>query len=193
MATHYHVYASDGLGGPVDYSAAVATVSGLTWASPALAAGSRWTFAVRAFDTVSGLEESNLDARASVALDAARADVTGVPNPPTGLTARATAGGTARVTWAYNPGGQGGAPTGFRVYAGTPAVGYATPAATVAYSAGSPSFSATLAGLTDGAAYVVAVRSYNATAEEANTSTVTLTADATGPSQVPSLVATVIP
>lgn len=189
----YNIYSNLGIGDPVDYGTVVATTSGLAWATPPLAANSRWTFAVRAFDVASGLEESNLDARASIVVSAAQADVTGGPNPPTGLTVRATAGGGAYVSWAYNPGGQGGAPTGFKVYAGTPAVSYAGVLATVPYVAGSRTFSATLSGLTDSAVYQVAARSYNATATEANADTVTFTADATGPDPVDGLAASVIP
>jgi hypothetical protein len=189
----YNIYANTGVGDPVDYSTIVDTTSALTWDSPALAANSRWTFAVRAFDTVSGLEESNLDARVSIVVSAAQADVSGAPNPPTGLTVRATAGGGAAVSWAYNPGGQGGAPTGFKVYAGTPAVSYATALATVPYSPGARTFSATLSGLTDAAVYQVTVRAFNASATEANTDTVSFTADATGPNPVDGLAASVIP
>ena len=41
----------------------------------------------------------------------------------------------------------------------------------------------------DGVTYVIGVRAYNATAEEPNTMTVTVTADATGPEPVDSLTA----
>lgn len=192
MAIEYRVYGNGGAGGPVDYSAPLAAVSALTWASPPLAAGESWTFAVRAYDTTSALEESNVDARASLLLDAALADVTGRPNAPTGLTARAAAAGSIVATWSYNPGGQGGAPTGFRAYAGSPTVSYGAPIATIPYSDGTRSFSATVAGFAGGSTVAVAVRAYNAAGEEPNATTATAVADATGPLPVESLTATVV-
>src|SRR4051794_34445716 len=124
MSISYHVYSNSGVGDPVNYASVVATVSGLSWATPALAASSNWTYAVRAFDTVNGLEEQNVDARVTIRVNASQADVTGLPNAPTGLTATPAAGATARVAWQYLPGGQGGAPIGFRVYVGTPTPDY---------------------------------------------------------------------
>lgn len=193
MAINYHIYSGDISGGPVDYSTVVATVSALTWDTPALAANTVITYAVRAFDAVSGLEESNLDARVTIKVDASQADITGLPNAPMGLTATPKAGATALVSWHYNPNGQGGAPTGFRVYKGTPTVSYGAVAATVPYATGSRPFSATLStGMSDGVTYEIAVRSYNAVGTEANTTVVGLTADATGPNPVESLTATVV-
>jgi hypothetical protein len=192
MSISYHVYSGDTSGGPVDYSAPVATVSTLTWDTPALAANTVVTYAVRAFDTVSGLEEQNVDARVTIRVDAAQADVTGLPNAPTGLTATPGAGATARVAWQYHPGGQGGAPTGFRVYAGTPTPDYGTIAATVPYSAGRSAYLATLPGLTNGSVYQVAARAYNAIGTESNAVVASFTADGTGPDPVDGLTATVV-
>jgi hypothetical protein len=193
MATNYRIYSGGMSGGPVDYSTPVATVSGLSWVTPALPANAIVTYAVRAFDTVSGLEEPNIDARVTIRVNASQADVTGLPNAPTGLTATPAAGATARVAWQYNPGGQGGAPTGFRVYRGTPAVDYGTVAATVPYSAGVAAYVATLSGLVDGSIYTVAVRAFNAVGTESNATVATFTADGTGPDPVNGLTATVIP
>jgi hypothetical protein len=192
MSTSYHVFSSNTSGGPVDYSTVVATVSGLAWSSGALAANTVITYAVRAFDTVSGLEESNIDARVTIRLGATQADATGLPNAPTGLTATSTAGATARVAWKYATAGQGGAPTGFRVYVGTPTPDYGTVVATVIYNAGIATFAATLSGLTNGTPYQVAVRGYNAAGQEANADVASFTADATGPAPVGSLTATVV-
>lgn len=188
MAIEYRVYANDGAGGPVDYGTVVATVAGLTWDTPPLAAPSDTTFAVRAFDTVSGLAEQNVDARVRVRIDAAGADVSGLPNAPTGLSARATGGGGAAVAWLYNAGGQGGKPTGFKVYIGTPSVSYATPALTVPYAAGRVAFIGRLAGLAAGA-YQVAVRAYNAAGEEPNAIIAPLVIPAGGPAPVDALAA----
>lgn len=193
MAIGYHVYGNGGGGGPVDYATPLATVATLTWSSPPLAAGASWTFAVRAYDTASGLEESNVDARASLALDAALVDVTGRPNAPTGLAARPAAGGSIVATWGYNPGGQGGAPQGFRVYAGTPTVSYAAAVAVVPYNADARAFSATIEGLTGGnATYQISVRAFNAAGEETNATVASATAVTTGPLPVESLTATVV-
>jgi hypothetical protein len=194
MATNYRIYSGGMSGGPVDYSTPVATVSGLSWATPALPANAVVTYAVRAFDTVSGLEEPNVDARVTIRVNAAQADITGLPNAPTGLTATPAAGATARVAWQYNPGGQGGVPTGFRVYVGTPTPNYGAVAATVPYAAGKSAYLSTLAGpLVDGSIYQVGVRSYNATGTESNTTVASFTADGTGPSPVDSLTAAVVP
>jgi hypothetical protein len=193
MSTSYHIYSGNTSGGPVDYTTPVATTASLSWTSGALAANTTINYAVRAFDTVSGLEEANVDARVTVRTNASQLDITGRPNVPTSLTARATAAASLQVRWQYNPGGQGGAPTGFHVYAGTPSVSYATPAATVAYVPGSVRpYQATLTSLTDGALYQVSVRAYNASGEESNTTVMSVTAKATGPKAVDSLTATVV-
>mgnify|MGYP003532320853 FL=1 len=196
MATHYHVYANDHAGGPVDYGSVVATVTvGTTYAAAALSTSTDTTFAVRAFDSVSGHEEKNVDCRVRIVIDAAGVDVTGRPNAPYGLRARATAGGGATAEWAYNSASQGGAPTGFKVWltlGDTPNY-VASPAATVAYSTGTPYFRATLTGLTDATEYVVAVRAYNAAGNETNTSATSLVVgDSTGPDSVDDLTATAV-
>lgn len=187
MSLEYKIYGSDGLGGPIDYSTPIGTTSSLTFSPPALAPGSDWSFAVRARDTVSGLTEDNVDAIVRVVTDALGADITGRPNAPTGLAAVVAANGSVRVSWAYNPGGQGAAPTGFHVYRTTPTISYASPTATVPYVSGVPTYSTTLTGLTDGASYQVAVRAYNATAEEPNATVATVTARSSGPAAVEGL------
>jgi hypothetical protein len=188
VALQYRVYQNDSAGGPVDYGTVVATVAGLTWDSAPLPPTSDTTFAVRAFDPVAGLEEKNVDARVRIRLDAAGVDVSGMPNAPIGLGARATGGGGATATWLYNPGAQGGRPAGFRVYVGSPAVSYASPALSVPYSSGRPTFFGRLAGLAPGD-YQLAVRAYNAAGEEANTAVVALAIPAGGPLPVEDLAA----
>jgi len=195
LSTRYHVYKNDGAGGPVDYSTVVASVtSGTAYVGSALALSSDTTFAVRAYDSVSGLEEDNVDCRVRIVVDGSGADVTGRPNAPTNLTARATAGGGAVVEWSYNPRSQGGVPTGFKVWltsGPTPNYGV-SPAATVAYSPGKIHFRAELSGLADGTSYVVAVRAYNSVGTETNTVvTANVTGDSTGPDAVDGLTATI--
>lgn len=188
MATQYHVYHNDSAGGPVDFSTVVATTASLTWTSPALAFPGDHRFALRAFDTVTGLEEKGVAATARLVLDASGVDVTGRPNAPTGLTATPGPAGSVRVAWAYNPGGQGGKPTGFHVYVGTPTPSFGAPAATVLYVVGRSAFGATVTGLAAGA-YQTTVRAYNATGEETNAAAVSFTASSTGPTVVDSLIA----
>lgn len=190
MPVSYHIYSNNGIGGPIDYSTPVATASGTTWTGPALSPGAVASYAVRAFDTISGLEESNTDATVTIMLDASGNDVTAVPMAPAGLSASPRAGGVVRVSWSYPSTGRVRRPAGFRVYAGTPAVAYSAPAAVIPYDGpGSLHHFADLSGLTPGTTYAVAVRAYNASGEEANTATAFVTPDASGPSPVDSLVA----
>ena len=217
----YHVYANIEGSNPIDYSTPVATVTGLSWTTSALAPGT-WRFGVRAFN--SNGEEQNLDCSVTIVLDAEGNDITDIPASPTGLRAFATAGGGVRVEWWYPATIGSKAPTGFHIYAGNvsvpetasaypnvavpnrslfnsanivtaPAVtpNYAAPAATVLYSAGLfNTFQANLVRLMDGIEYAVGVRAYNSVGEEQNTTVVTVTADATGPAAVDSLTARAI-
>lgn len=189
--TQYHVYANTGAGDAVDYGTPVATVAALSYAVGPLAPGSDWTFAVRAFDPGSGLEEHNVDARARILVSATGSDLGGLPNAPSGLGAAPGAGGAMLVSWAYSPLNQGAPPSGFRVYGGTPTISYAAPLATVPYSA-RPNFSASLAGLADGASYQFGVRAFNATGEESNATLVTAVAASTGPAPVSNLAAAIL-
>jgi hypothetical protein len=70
--------------------------------------------------------------------------------------------------------------TGYHIYFGTGGTpNYASPVATVLFAAATANtFATNLPGLTDGTTYTIGVRAYIATAEEANTNTVTVTADA---------------
>ena len=145
-----------------------------------------WSFGVRAFDTVSGLEEANLDCAITIELDASGNDITNQPQPPAALRALAMAGGAIRVEWRYPPTTGPRTPSGFHIYIGASgAPNYTVPATTIGYASGiSNTFVANLSGLTDSVTYKIGVRAYNATAEEANTNTVTVAADSTGPSAV---------
>ena len=77
MSTGYHIYSNTGAGDPINYTSPVATITSpatTTWSSSALTHPGTWSFGVRAFDTVSGLEERNLDCKAERAiLDSERA------------------------------------------------------------------------------------------------------------------------
>jgi hypothetical protein len=193
MSTGYNIYSNTGAGDPINYGSPVATVSPLsttTWTSSSLASPGDWKFGVRAFNT-SG-EEQNLDCAVEIILDASGNDITNQPAPPLGLRAFALAAAAIRVEWFYPRTVGAKAPAGFHVYIGTGgAPSYASPVATVsATSVIAGAFVANLTGLSDGTAYSVGVRAFNATAEETNTTAVTVTADATGPNPVQSLTAT---
>jgi hypothetical protein len=194
VSTGYHIYSNTGAGDPINYASPVATITSpatTTWSSSALTHPGTWSFGVRAFDTVSGLEEENLDCSVTIVLDASGQDITNQPPAPVGLRAFATAGGAIRVEWISPPTTVVQQPQGFHVYFGTGGTpNYASPAATVLFAAATANtFATNLTGLTDGITYTIGVRAYNAIAEETNTNTVTVTADATGPNAVVSLTA----
>src|SRR5262249_23480048 len=91
------------------------------------------------------------------------ADAAGFAGPPAGA-----ADASIQVEWS-SPAPRGPkAPSGFHVSSGTGGEpDYSTPVATVLYSAGFlGQFQTILTDLTDGTAYTIGVRAYNATAEE---------------------------
>jgi hypothetical protein len=186
MTIQYHIYSNDAAGGPVSYQAPIATVAGTSYSTPPLAPGSNTTFAVRAFNTASGLEEANVDARVQIVLDSQGNDISGRPAPVLGLSARAAAAGAFVVTWLKNPAVLAGKATGYHVYLGTPTTSYASPAATVS-DTGARHYTTTIPGLADGQTYQVAVRAFNAAGEENNTFAVSVTARSSGPSPVDGL------
>lgn len=189
MAVEYHIYRNDGLGGPVDYSSAIATVNGLSYATAPIPAGSDVRFAVRAFDTVSGLEDRNTDAAVRIVTDGAGIDRTGTPASPTGLTATATAGGTAKVEWGQPPSTRENAPSTFNVWMTAspgPINHAATPDATTPF-VGAGNYHATLTGLADGVSYLVAVRAVNANGSDGNVATVVVVGSTVGPDAVQEL------
>jgi hypothetical protein len=160
MAISYHIYANDGQGGEVDYATPIATTTAFTFTVGPLVAPSDNTFAVRAFDTTSGIEEANTDARVRVVIDPVGNDVSARPNPVNGLSARRTAGGTCWVSWGYDATGQGGPPTRFDV---TRTTGPSSPVASVAYLPGVAGYGCSLSGLVPTNAYAIAVQSIGAT------------------------------
>jgi hypothetical protein len=189
MATEYHVYSNTGAGDPIDYSSVVETTASLTYTTSALSFPGAWSFGVRAFDTVSGLEEQNLDCALTIVLDASGDDITNRPAPPSGLRAIALAGGSVRAEWFYPPASGPRTPTGFHVFAGVGSLSYATPTATVLYSQRiANSYFTDMTGFTDGTTLTIGVRAYNATADDMNTHTITVTATARGPAPVDGLV-----
>lgn len=188
----YNVYANTGVGDFINYSTPIATVDALTYSPAALAPGSNWTFAVRAFDTVSTIEENNLDARVNVVLDASGNDITAQPASPTGFTATiANVNGviSAKLTWHQLTPSGGIAPTAFNVFKTLgSSISYISPTV-IAYVPGKQAYWTTLSGLTGGSQYTFAVRAVNGTVSELNTNTITVTANATPPNAVQSFAA----
>ncbi len=195
MAIVYQVFSNDGAGGPIDYSTVVATVSGTSFTTGALALSGDYRFGVRAMDTATGLGEANTQASVRIVLDATGNDVGRVPNAPFSVTARATSGGGCLVSWTYFAVGQAAAPANFLVYltAGT-SPSLATPAATIAYKSGVAGYSCQLGGLLDATTYTVSVVSKGAGALASSVAgSATVVGDATPPGDVEALVAVAVP
>jgi hypothetical protein len=182
----YHVYANTGIGDPINYASPVATVWDETYTSPPVAGPATWSYDVRAFDSITGLEEQNIDS-ITIDIDASGNDVSNTPAAPVSLSVLARAGGSIRVDWAYPGIGLGLAqPTGFHVYLGSGgSPDYADPVATVvAGTALLGQYTTLLTGLSNGVTYQVGVRAFNAVAEEQNTFTTSVVAISVGPSAV---------
>lgn len=158
MAIEYHVYANDYAGGPVDYTTPVATVSAPTYTPAAIPFDSDVTFAVRAFDTVSTLEERNVTVRFRLLTGPAGEDLNNVPLPPPFVSVTPYGADTLAVSWV--PSKVGPTPTEYRVYAGTPTVSYAVAVETEDHL-DMPAFRVLLTGLTAGSEYEVAVKAFN--------------------------------
>jgi hypothetical protein len=189
----YQIYGNAGSGGPVDTSVSIGTSATLSWTSPVLAYPSDWTFLVRSYDPTTGLEEQNVACLHRLVLDAAGNDITGRPNPPTGLTALLGANGTLRLRWVYLTAGQLGIPLGFRVYVGTPTPNLSAPYVTVAYFGGQPVFFASISGLSEGVGYQALVKAYNAVAEDGGGALVSVTGSVAGPSAPDAVSAAAVP
>jgi len=191
---HYHIYASDmgGSGGPIIYTAPIGDTTSLTFTTPALPFPGTYQFLVRPWDYATGYEDQNGDARLTVVLDVLGNDITKLPNAPYGLTIQQRANGSGLLRFAYNPGGQGGAPTRFDAYIGVGSVNYAVSVGNCAYQRGR-GMGITLSGLTAGSTYLAGVRARNATGQEQNTTTITFTVPASPPSAVLSLTAIASP
>jgi hypothetical protein len=170
MAIAYNIYANNGAGGPVNYSQPIATTSSLSYVPGALTPSSDTTFAVRAKDTVSNLEEANTDARIRIVLDGSGNDLSGVPNSPQSVVLSALAGGDCLVTWAYIPALSAGVPTRFQIYLSQgQTVNYGSPTMTVPYVPGQVGFTCKLAGPFAFSSYSASVRAVNDAGSDGNT------------------------
>jgi hypothetical protein len=159
MAISYNIYANDGQGGDVNYNTPIATTPRLTYAIPTIGFPSDTTFGVRAFDTISEIEEANTDARVRIIVDSSGNNVTAQPNAVVGLSVKAMANGTCWVAWGYDTTGQGGPPVQFNLLLfeeGTSML--AMPTATVAYLPGVAGYGCTLSGLASNSLYRIVVQ-----------------------------------
>jgi hypothetical protein len=192
MAINYHVYSNTGAGDPINYSSPIDTTANLTFTTAALAHPGTWSFGVRAFDTVSGLEESNVDAVVTIVLSATGVDITNTPPSPLGLRAFAIQNAGIRAEWTSPPTTPAKAPTSFNIYSGIGTPDFTTPIANILASSGlANSFVANLtSGFTGGTTYAIGVRAVNATGVDQNTNFVSVTVSSTGPTAVLSLTAT---
>ncbi len=173
----YDVFWNAGVAGAsIDYTTAIATVSGLSYTPGALGPNRTYLFGVRARDTVTGLYERNVDVVITIITDANGNDVSKRPLAPTLLSVAPIAAGGLLVHWSYPYVATLPRPTAFRVYVGPSPVGptYTAPAAIVPYYPGVRFYRAKITGLVGGQQYLVGVRAYNAVAEEPNTTVVSV-------------------
>ena len=218
----YHVYANIESSDPIDYESPVATVSATTWMSGTLTAPGTWRFGVRAFNRSGEEQNLDCSATIILDAYGNDITNRPAPPTGLRAFATAGGGirvewwypsvnGTKAPTGFHVYTGHVSVPEAVSSYSSVavpnqsiPNAGnsttvpvvtpdYAYPAATMLYSAAFfNTFQANLSGLTDRTKYTIGVRAYNAFGEEQNTTVVTVTADATGPAAVDSLVAIAI-
>jgi hypothetical protein len=165
MTTHYHIYMGDHSGGPINYAAPIGTAAGTTFSPPALPAGSRTRFGIRAFDTATGMEEKNTDATIEIVIAADGSDVSAIPGDCVGVEARAAGAGNVRVAWSYLAVPGMPAPTAFHVYANPGAIDWTLPPVVSVTASPTRQYVTFLSGMADGVAYAVGVRSVAAGVE----------------------------
>lgn len=186
MAIVTRIYAGPPGGGPVDYTTAIATVSGTTHEIAGLAAGEKRRYAVRSVDTETGLEEYGTQAQLTLERDAAGADVSTRPAGPVGVSATPARAGGVTVAWAYFPRPDRPDPDHFAVWvtAGDAVDTSVDPDAIVPFAAFTPHFSAAVAGLADATAYAAGVRGILGGADDGNAEVAKFTAAAGAPLDV---------
>jgi hypothetical protein len=191
MADAILIYRNDGLGGPLDERAPVATLAptATTWLDP-VAVPAPGDVSYRAARRVGTVESLARSAPVRVVTDTAGADLAGRPNGPAHPVLRAAGVGSLRVEWAYLPGGEGAPPTEFRVCAQPgPTIDFSlAPTAVIPAAPTIPGaaryYWATLPGLTAGSAYAVAVRAANLAGEQPVSRTLAATVPTAGPAAV---------
>lgn len=166
MTIRYRIYSNGGTGGAVDLSTPIGTTTGLSFAPGPAGLSTDTTYSVRAFDTVTGLEEANTDSLVRLVIGADGKDVSTLPNPPHAVSISPAPGGACRVNWAYAPAAPYGLPDGFHVYLGSsPPAGILQPAASAAYVGGKLGYSVVLPGPYGAASYTATVGAFNASGE----------------------------
>jgi hypothetical protein len=184
------IYIGDNKGGPVDYTRPVGDTDTPSF-DLALAHPGITQVSVRNYDTVTGYEESNVDAIV-IRLDAAGRDVSNMPPAPLALTATAKGLDGATVSWLYL--GQPGKPEpdSFHIYMNEGDIlNYdIDPVLTVPYSPVMGRYTEDLAGLAGGTTYSIGVRAALGFAQEENTAKVQIMAKGSPPLNVTGLVAT---
>jgi hypothetical protein len=186
----YHIYTGDNEGGPVDYTRP-AGESDTPSFDLALAHPGITQVSVRAYDTITGYEESNVDAIV-IKLDAAGRDVSIEPPAPLALTATPKGLDGVTVSWLYL--GQPGKPEPemFNIYMNEgDIINYdIDPVMIVPYSSSAGRYSEDLSGLIGGTTYSIGVRAEIGFAEEDNTVQVQVMAKGSPPLNVTGLAAT---
>lgn len=191
MSLEIYIFKGNDSGGPPDYAVPVAVVAGSlgSFGVAGPPPGGTRVYAVRTFDTATGLMETNTDARVSCRRDPTGADRSIVPTGPTAISARATAGGGVSVAWSYMPTASRPDPDRFAVYvtAGTTVDYTAAPTAVVNLIPNLIHYIYPGSGYADGTTYAVGVRSFLGAADDGNTMSATFEAAGTGPGPVVSL------
>lgn len=186
----YHIYTGDSKGGPVDYSRPVGDSDSPSF-DLALAHPGVTQVSVRAYDTITGYEDGNVDAIV-IKLDAMGRDVSQEPPAPMALTATAKGLDGVTVSWLYL--GQPGKPEpdSFHIYMSqVDEIDYnLDPVMIVPYIPVAGRYTEYIAGLMGGTTYSIGVRAALGFAQEENTIKVQVVAKGSPPLNVTGLAAT---
>jgi hypothetical protein len=165
MTIAYRIYSNNGNGGTIDYSSPASETINSSYQLGSLQPSGHYRFAVRAFDTQTGLEEHNTQAFVEIRLDEHGNDIGPKPLCPLGLSAYALADGRCQVAWIYPNVRVPDRPRGFTIVLETlDSLMQSEVVVTVDYSASSRYYQKTIAGLLDGVRYRINVQAVSANA-----------------------------